>query len=70
MVCTDASKEGVGGVLMQEDKVVAYESSKLKEYEKNNLAYDMELTVVICALKMCRHYLLGKKFLLMTDHLV
>lgn len=68
VVCTDASKEGVGEVLMQEGKVVAYESQKLKEHEHKYSAYDLELTVVIHALKMWRHYLLGRKFLLLTDH--
>eukprot|EP00253_Pinus_taeda_P018429 PITA_18429 len=68
VVCIDASKEGVGGVLMQEGKVIAYESRKLKEHEQKYSAYDLELTVVINALKMWRHYLLGRKFLLLTDH--
>eukprot|EP00253_Pinus_taeda_P031631 PITA_31631 len=68
VVCTDASKEGVGGVLMQEWKAIAYESIKLKEHEQKYSAYDLELTVVVHALKMWRHYLIGKKFLLMTDH--
>eukprot|EP00253_Pinus_taeda_P030964 PITA_30964 len=68
VVCTDASKEGVGGVLMQEGKVIAYESRKLKEHEQKYSAYDLELTTVIHALKMWRHYLLGRKFLLLTDH--
>eukprot|EP00253_Pinus_taeda_P016981 PITA_16981 len=68
VVCTDASKEGVGGVLMQEGKVVAYESRKLKEHEQKYSAYDLELTAVIHALKMWRHYLVGRKFLLLTDH--
>eukprot|EP00253_Pinus_taeda_P031475 PITA_31475 len=68
VVCTDASKEGVGGVLMQEGKVIAYESRKLKEHEQKYSAYDLELTAMIHALKMWRHYLIGRKFLLMTDH--
>eukprot|EP00253_Pinus_taeda_P025715 PITA_25715 len=68
VVCTDASKEGVGGVLMQEGKVIAYESRKLKDHEQKYSAYDLELTVVIHALKMWRHYLLGRKFLFLTDH--
>ena len=68
VVCTDASKEGVGGVLMQEGKVIAYESRKLKEHEQKYSAYDLELTAVIHALKMWRHYLLGRKFLLLIDH--
>eukprot|EP00253_Pinus_taeda_P010499 PITA_10499 len=68
VVCTDASKEGVGGVLMQEGKVIAYESRKLKEHEQKYSAYDLELAVVIHALKMWWHYLVGRKFLLLTDH--
>eukprot|EP00253_Pinus_taeda_P019573 PITA_19573 len=67
-VCTDASKEGVGGVLMQEGKLVAYESRKLKEHEQKYSVYDLELTVVVHALKMWHHYLLARKFLLWTDH--
>eukprot|EP00253_Pinus_taeda_P019879 PITA_19879 len=68
IVCTDASKEGLGGVLMQEGRVIAYESRKLKEHEQKYSAYDLELATVIHALKMWRHYLMGRKFLLHTDH--
>eukprot|EP00253_Pinus_taeda_P010363 PITA_10363 len=68
VVCTDASKEGLGGVLMQEGRVIAYESRKLKEHEQKYSAYDLELAAVIHALKMWRHYLMGRKFLLHTDH--
>ena len=49
-VFTDASKEGVGVVLSQEGKVVAYESRKLKEHEQIYSAYDLELTTVVHAL--------------------
>lgn len=55
VVCTDARKEGVGGVLMQEGKLIAYESRKLKEHEQKYSAYDLELAAVIHALKMWRH---------------
>eukprot|EP00253_Pinus_taeda_P015903 PITA_15903 len=68
VVCMDASKEGLGGVLMQEGRVIAYESRKLKEHEQKYSAYDLELAAVIHALKMWRHYLMGRKFLLHTDH--
>ena len=68
VVCTYVSKEGVGGVLMQEGKVIAYKSRKLKEHEKKYSAYGLELAAVIHALKMWRHYLMGRKFLLLTDH--
>ena len=66
-ICTDASKEGLGGVLSQEGHVVCYESRKLKDHERNYVVHDLELAVVH-ALKMWRHYLLGKKFLLLTDN--
>ena len=69
VVCTDACREGLGGVLLQENSVIAYESRKLKIHEKNYSAYDLEFAAVIHALKMWRHYLLGKKFTLMTDHI-
>ena len=68
MVCNDASKEGLGGMLMQEGRVIAYDSRKLKEHEHKYFAYDLELVAVIHALKMWLHYLMGKNFLLMTDH--
>ena len=68
MVCTDASKEGVGGLLSQDGHVVCYESCKLKEHEHNYVVHDMELTTVVHALKMWYHCLLGKKFLLLTDN--
>ena len=67
-VCTDASKEGVGAILTQEGKVIAYESRKLKEHEHKYSAYDLELLVAVHALRVWRHYLLGKIFLLKIDH--
>jgi len=48
----DASKEGVGRVLTQEGKFIAYEPQKLKDYEQRYSAYDLELAVVVHALKM------------------
>jgi len=68
VVCTDVSKEGVGGMLMQEGKVIAYKSMKLKEHEHKYSIYDLELAAIIHALKMWRHYLIGRIFLLLTDH--
>ena len=67
IVCTDTCKEGLGRILVQENYVVAYESRKLKEHEKNYATRDLELTAIIHALKMWRHYLIGRKFLLMSD---
>ena len=57
VVCTDACKRGLGGVLMQDGQVVCYESWKLNENEKKYLAHYLELAVIIHALKMWRHYL-------------
>ena len=69
VVCTDACEEGLGGSLLQENSVIAYESKKLKKNEHNYSLDDLELAAIIHALKMWRHYLLGKKFILMTDHI-
>jgi hypothetical protein len=68
LVCTDACKERLRGVLMQEGRVIFYTSRKLNEHEINYVNHDKELFVVVHALKMWRHYLLGRRFVLMTDH--
>ena len=68
IVCTDACIEGLGGVLTQDNAVVAYESSKLKDHEKNYATHDLDLAAVVHALKMWRHYLLGRPFVLKTNH--
>jgi hypothetical protein len=68
LVCTDACKEVLGGVLMQEGSVIFYESRKLNEHEVNYVTHDLELASIVHALKMWRHYLLGRKFVLMIDH--
>ena len=59
---------GLGGVLTQEGHVIAYESRKSKIHEKIYATYDLELAVVIHALKMWCHHLIGRKFILMTDN--
>ena len=69
VVCTDASKDGLGGVLTQDCHVICYESRKLKEHEKNYVVHDMELEAIIHTLKTWRHYLVGKKFLLLRDNI-
>ena len=69
IVCTDASKEGLGGVLLQNDHVIYYESQKLKEHEQNYPTHDLELAAIIHALKMWKHYLMGRKFFLNTDNM-
>ena len=69
VVCTDACIEGLGEVLLQQNYVVAYESWKLKEHEKNHATRYLELVAIIHALKMWQHYLIGRNFLLMPDNI-
>jgi hypothetical protein len=68
VVCTDACKEGLGGVLGHNGFVICYESRKLKEHEKNYATHDLELEAIVHALKKWRHYLMGRRFELRTDH--
>ena len=68
MVCTNACKEGIGGVLTQNGHVISYESRKIKEHERNYATHDLELVSIVQALKMWRHYLMGKRFELRIDH--
>ncbi|GJZ40951.1 putative reverse transcriptase domain-containing protein, partial [Tanacetum coccineum] len=64
----DASKKGLGDVLMQREKVIAYASRQLKIHEKNYTTHDLELGAVVFALKIWRHYLYGTKCTVFTDH--
>ena len=61
MYC-DASRAGLGCVLMQSGRVVAYGSHQLKNHEQNYSTHDMELAVVVFALKIWRHCLYGEQF--------
>ena len=65
---SDASGIGLGCVLMQDGKVVAYASRQLKPYEQNYPTYDLELAAVVFALKIWRHYLYGEKCRIYIDH--
>ncbi|KAK9033559.1 hypothetical protein V6N11_049746 [Hibiscus sabdariffa] len=67
-VYSDASYFGVGCVLMQGDNVVAYASRQLKPHELNYPTHDLELAVIVFALKIWRHYLYGEKCHMFTDH--
>ncbi|GJU12842.1 putative reverse transcriptase domain-containing protein [Tanacetum coccineum] len=58
----DASKKGLGVVLMQREKVISYASRQLKIHEKNYTTHDLELGAVVFALKIWRHYLYGTKW--------
>ena len=67
-VYSDASKEGLGCVLMQNGRVVAYGSRQLKPHEKNYPTHDLELAAIIFALKIWRCYLYGVRFQIFSDH--
>nr|GFA30972.1 retrotransposon protein, putative, Ty3-gypsy subclass [Tanacetum cinerariifolium] len=64
----DASKKGLGCVLMQHGKVIAYASRQLKPYEANYPIHDLELAAVVFTLKIWRHYLYGETCDIFTDH--
>ncbi|GJR91572.1 putative reverse transcriptase domain-containing protein [Tanacetum coccineum] len=64
----DASIKGLGAVLMQREKVIAYGSRQLKVHEKNYTTHDLELGAVVFALKIWRYYLYGTKCIVFTDH--
>ncbi|GJW74076.1 putative reverse transcriptase domain-containing protein, partial [Tanacetum coccineum] len=68
IVYCDASHKGLGTVLMQREKVIAYASRQLKIHEKNYTTHDLELGAVVFALKMWRHYLYGTKCIMYTNH--
>ncbi|GKF41772.1 putative reverse transcriptase domain-containing protein, partial [Tanacetum coccineum] len=68
MVYSDAYLKGYGAVLMQKEKVIAYASRQLKVHEENYTTYDLELEVVVFALRLWRHYLYGTKCVVFTDH--
>ncbi|GJR16295.1 putative reverse transcriptase domain-containing protein [Tanacetum coccineum] len=68
IVYCDASHKGLGAVLMQNEKVIIYASRQLKIHEKNYTTHDLELGVVVFALKIERHYLYGTKCIMFTDH--
>lgn len=68
VVCMDASLEGLGAVLMWDGRVIAYESHKLKNHEQNYPTHDLELATVVHALVRWRHFLLGHRFELRSDH--
>ncbi|GJY08671.1 putative reverse transcriptase domain-containing protein [Tanacetum coccineum] len=68
IVYCDTSYKGLGVVLMQNEKVVAYASRQLKIHEKNYTTHDLELGAVVFALKMWRRYLYGIKCTVFTNH--
>ena len=67
-VYCDASRLGLGSVLMQDGRVVSYASRQLKPHELNYATHDFELATVVHALKTWRHYLIGNHCDVYTDH--
>jgi hypothetical protein len=67
-VYCDASGTGLGCVLMQDNRVIAYASQALRPHEQNYPTHDLELAVVVHALKILRHYLMGTRCNIYTDH--
>ena len=68
VVYCDASRQGLGCVLMQNDKVIAYASRQLKKHEQNYPTHDLELAAVIFALRIWKHYLYGVPCRIFTNH--
>jgi hypothetical protein len=67
-VFCDASKNGLGCVIMQDGRVIAYASRQLRKHEVNYLTHDLELAAVVHDLNIWRHYLLGNVRNIFTDH--
>jgi hypothetical protein len=68
LIYYDASSQGLGCVLMQDDHVVAYASRQLRKHEEKYLTHDLELAAVVHALKIWRHYIIGKRCEVYSDH--
>jgi hypothetical protein len=68
LVCTDATKEGLGGVLIQDCGVIAYISRRLRRHEENYATHHLELLAIFYALRFWRHYLIGQKIEVKMDH--
>jgi len=62
LVCNDASKKGLGIILMQDNRMITYTLRKLRRHDENYTTHDLELLVIVYALRAWRHYLIGGKF--------
>jgi hypothetical protein len=67
-VYCDASGTGIGGVLMQDGRAIAYASRQLRYHEEHYPTHDLELLAVVHTMKVYRHYLLGNLVHIYTDH--
>ena len=67
MYC-DASRDGLGCVLMQSERVVAYGSRQLNNHEQNYPTYDLKLPTIVFTLNIWRHYLYGEQFEVFSYH--
>jgi hypothetical protein len=67
LIYCDASGQGLGCVLMQEGHVVAYASRHLRKHEEKYPTHDLELAIVVHALKIWRHYIIGKRCEVYSD---
>ena len=68
VVFSDVARQGLGCVLMQNGRVIAYAFRQLKKHETNYPTHDLELAAVVFALKIWRHYLYGETCQVFTDH--
>jgi ribonuclease HI len=68
LIYYNMSGQGLGCVLMQDDQVVAYASRQLRKHEEKYSTHDLELVGVVHALEICRHYIIGKRCDVYSDH--
>jgi hypothetical protein len=68
LIYCDAFGQGLGCVLMQDDHVVAYASRQLRKHKEKYPTHDLELAVVVHALKIWRHYIISKRCEVYSDH--
>ena len=66
MYC-DASRDGLGYVLMQSERVIAYCSRQLKNHEQNYPTHDLKFAAIVFALNILRHCLYGEQFEVFSD---
>ena len=67
-VYCEASRQGLGGVLMQDGRVFSYTSHQLRPHELNYAMNDLELAAVVHALNTWRHFLIGNHCDVYMDH--